>query len=299
MAELAASQHGVVALRQLEALGMAAATVRSWVAEGWLIRLHQGVFAVGHASLRPEGRYLAAVLACGPRAALSYRSAAALLGLRASAAARLDVTAPIRTGRCRPGIRVHRGDRLAADEVHEHLGVPCTTVARTLLDLAVVLDRRGIEAAVETAERNEVFDLRSTIVLLGRHRGRRGVARLRLVLAQFDAEVTNVRSELEARLFHLCVDHGLPRPLVNRRLSVGGRELEVDFHWPRSMLVVETDGARVHGTTGARLRDPERDRLLTDAGWQIRRADWHAVVVNPEPLVLELRRRTAADRPTG
>ena len=119
------------------------------------------------------------------------------------------------------------------------------------------------------------------------------------MLAQFDAEVINVRSELEARFFHLCVDHGLPRPLVNRRLSVGDRELEVDFHWPRSMLVVETDGARVHGTTGARLRDRERDRLLTAAGWQVRRADWHAVVVNPEPLVSELRRRTVADRPTG
>ncbi len=172
-------------------------------------------------------------------------------------------------------------------------------MARTILDLAVVLDHRGLEAAVETAERREALDLRSMTVLLGRHRGRRGVARLRLVLAQFDAEIINVRSELEARFFHLCVDHDLPRPLVNRRLSVGDRELEVDFHWPRSMLVVETDGARVHGTTGARVRDRERDRLLTAAGWQIRRADWHAVVLNPEPLVSELRRRTAADRPTG
>ena len=212
VAELAEQQHGVVGLQQLRDLRVCDSTVRGMVSTQRLIRLHQGVFAVGHSVLRPEGHYLGAVLACGPGAALSHRSAAALWGIRSSAAAKIDVTSSQRCGRKKAGLRVHRGDRLLADEITVERNVPCTTVARTLLDLAGVLPGRGPEAAVETSERLEVFDLRAVSILLGRHRGRRGAARLRRAIAAFDPELIRTRTETEARCYCLCVDAGLPKP---------------------------------------------------------------------------------------
>ncbi len=286
--ELAAKQHGVVALWQLAAAGVSPDTVRAWVRAKRLVRLYQGVFAVGHDSLRREGHFLAAVLACGPGAALSYQSAAAHRGIRDSAAAVIDVTAPIRTGRYRRGLRVHSGERLQADEVEIVDAVPCTTVSRTLLDLAAVLRQRGIEAAVETSERLELFDLRSVTILLARHRGRRGTARLRGILAAFDPEVVRARSETEARFFHLCVACGIARPLVNRLVDAGDRTYEVDFHWPAARLIVETDSP-YHDTTTAHVRDPARDAALRRAGWKLIRCRWHDVVVDRAPLVATVR----------
>jgi predicted transcriptional regulator of viral defense system len=288
-AELAARQHGVVALGQLVALGIPPATVRSWVATHRLIRLYRGVFAVGHRHLRAEGRYLAGVLACGPGAVLSHLTAAALWEIRRSAAALLDVTVPGRTGRKQRRLRVHDASQLPADEITEKDAVPCTTVARTLLDLAAVLPQRGIEAAVETSERLELLDLRSVTILLARHRGRRGTARLRRALAGFDAEVLRARSETEARFFHLCVDSGIPRPLVNRLVEGGGQRYEVDFHWPAARSIVETDSPH-HDTIAARRRDFVRDAALRRAGWKVIRCRWHHVVLDPAPLVETVRR---------
>jgi very-short-patch-repair endonuclease len=292
-AELAARQHGVVALRQLVEAGVAAATVRGWVRSRRLIRLHQGVFAAGHDSLRPEGRYLAAVLACGPGAALSYVSAAAFSGLRRSAASLIDVTAPNRAGRQKPGLRVHRGEHLAADETTVTDAVPVTTIARTLLDLAVVLSPRGVESAVEAAERLELFDLRAVTLLLSRHFGRRGTARLRRVLGDFDSEVVRARSESEARLFHLCLDHGLPRPRLNRHIEAGRERFEVDLCWPDARVIVEVDSP-YHDTTAARARDAYRDAELRRAGWRVIRCRGPEIVDEPERLVFRIRRHLAA-----
>jgi very-short-patch-repair endonuclease len=258
----------VVGLEQLRAAGVPPRTVERWVATGRLVRLYRGVFAVGHAVLRAEGHYLAAVLACGPGAVLSYASAGALWGIRGSAAAKLDVTSPERCGRRKEGIRVHRGDHLRADEVTVHNGVPCTTAARTQLDLAAVLPQPGVDSVVETAERLELFDLRGLTILIARHRGRRGVGRLRRTLAAFDAEVLRARSEPEARFFHACGDRGLPKPLVNRGLDAGAERLEVDMHWPDHRLIVELDSP-YHDTTAAAARDAHRDAALTRAGWRV------------------------------
>ncbi len=287
--ELAARQHGVVALGQLVALGTPPATVRTWVATHRLIRLYRGVFAVGHRHLRAEGHYLAGVLACGPRAVLSHLAAAALWEIRRSAAVLLDVTVGGRTGRKQRGLRVHDASHLRADEITKKDAVPCTTVGRTLLDLAAVLPQRGIQAAVETSERLDLLDLRSVTILLARHRGRRGTAKLRRALAAFDPEVLRARSETEARFFHLCVDSGMPRPLVNRLVEAGGRRYEVDFHWPAARSIVETDSP-YHDTTAAGPRDSVRDAALRAAGWTVIRCRWHDVVVDPAPLVERVRR---------
>ena len=180
-----------------------------------------------------------------------------------------------------------------ADEVTIHDAVPCTTVARTLLDLATAVDPWGLSRAVETAERLELLDLRSLRVLIGRHAGRRGIGRLRRALAAFDPDFLRVRSELEARFLQLCIDRLPERPRVNESIEAGAETFEVDFHWPGARLIVETDGAAFHETTAAGPRDEHRDRLLTDAGWVVIRCGWPEVVMHPERLLARIRAHLA------
>jgi very-short-patch-repair endonuclease len=251
------------------------------------------VFAVGHAALQPKGHLMAGVLAGGERAALSHRSAGGYHGIRLAPSSFVEITVPHNRGRSRDGLKVHTS-LLATDEVLLD-DIPCTTVARTLIDLAAVESRRGLEAAVEAAERLQVFDLRSLSLLLGRHRGRRGVVRLRAVLAAFDAEVVRARTETEARFFHLCVDNGLPAPRVNRFVDAGGSRYEVDCHWSAARLIVEVDSP-YHDTTAARKRDPLRDATLRRYGWTVIRCRWADIVDYPERLLATLRRHLAAAR---
>jgi len=142
--ELAERQHGVVARRQL---ALSAAAVKHALATGRLHEIHRGVYAVGHRRLTQRGRWMAAVLAGGPGAVLSHRSAAALHGIRRSDAVEVTVAGRRR----RPGICMHRA-RLEPDEITVCDGIPCTTVARTLLDLAAVLPPHAVESAMNEAE---------------------------------------------------------------------------------------------------------------------------------------------------
>jgi very-short-patch-repair endonuclease len=288
-AELASRQHGVVALAQLTEQGVSESTVRYWARTRRLLRLHAGVYAVGHDALRPAGHRLAAVLACGPGAVLSYVSAAAHWGIRQTAATVFDISAPIRTGRGRAGFRIHCGARLHRDEVTVEDAVPCTTVARTLLDLAEVLNPSALSRTIETAERMELLDVRKLLTLVGRHARRRGIGRLRHALACFDPDFLRVNSELEARFLQLCIDRLPVRPRVNERIEAGGETFEVDFCWPQHRLIVETDSAEFHDTTAAAIRDAYRDRLLSTAGWTVIRCRWADVVVSPGSLVARLR----------
>jgi Transcriptional regulator, AbiEi antitoxin len=174
LARLAAEQHGVVALRQLPELGLSSSAVRSRVASGRLHRVHRGVYAVGHRVLGVEGRWIAAVLACGRDAVLSHRSAAALWSLRPTTRTAIDVTVPRRVGLSRPGIDVHRATGLEPGDLTRVRGVPCTTVARTLVDLAEVIDRRELARACEQAEVLRRFDARALEGALARTTGRHG-----------------------------------------------------------------------------------------------------------------------------
>lgn len=230
---------------------------------------------------------MAGVLACGPGAALSHRSAAGRVNLRHRPSTFVEVTSPRGIGRTRDGLRVHTGV-LMPDEVELVDEIPCTTVARTLVDLAAVLPVRGIEAAVEASERLELFDLRTLSLLMARHRGRRGMGKLRAVLAAFNAEVLRARSESEARFFHLCRDHDLPLPLVNRFVDAGADRFEVDCQWPEALLIVEVDSP-FHDTTAARIRDARRDAVLRRHGWTVIRCRWEDIM-NPYALVRRLRR---------
>ena len=195
---------------------------------------------------------MAAVLACGPAALLSHQSGAAHWELLASARSRIDVIAP-RSRTVRPGIAVHRirhmhpADRALKD------GIPVTTVARTLLDLAAAIPLRQLKRALEQAERLRLFDLKAIERLLSRSRGHRGRSALVALLGAYSGPPPATRSELERRFLDICSDAGLPRPLVN--VFIAG--FEVDAVWPDRRLVVELDGYRFHHTREAF----ERDRL--------------------------------------
>lgn len=274
---LADDQFGVAHLWQLEALGITSRRVRSWVTSGRAQRIHQGVYVLGHRALRREGYWKAATLACGDRADLSFKSAAALHDLEQTPSGAIDVTVPGRSGRIRKGIRVHSGDHLADDERTVVDGIPCTTIERTILDLASVYDQRRLERLCERAARIDEFDPIALAVLVARHRGRRGVARLRSVLAEWDPDLARVNGELEARLLRAILRAGIERPIVNGRIEAGGTVHEVDFHWPCHRLIVETDGKYFHDTPVAARRDASRDRLHSVAGWHTLRFDWAAV----------------------
>lgn len=284
LARLAARQHGLVSLDQLRALGYSERAVQQRFPTGRLHRVHQGVYAVGHPLLTRKGQYMAAVLACGPGAVLSHRSAAALWGLRDDIRASIDVTAPNRRGRMPNGIDAHRDGSIAqVDRTMLH-GIRCTTVARTLLDLAGVVPVRELRKAVSEAEVLRVLDQTAVRRLIKRSRGRRGVARLRMLLDEIHPQTKRTRSELERLFLRMCSRAALPDPEVNVSLDVDGARLEPDFLWRDAGLIVEADSRRYHDTGSAFQHDRRREQRLLEAGWRIARCTWEQVETEPRRL---------------
>ena len=282
IAHLAGSQHGVVALRQLVDIGLGARAVRARVAAGRLHRIHRGVYSVGHASLGPRAGWIAAVLACGPGAVLSHRSAAALHDLRASASMRVEVLVPRRRSSSPRGVVVRTSSRLAAADVVVVDGIRCTSVARTLLDLAAVLDDDAVEHACDRAEQLRLFDLRAIEEVLARNPGARGSVTLRRVVARLRPGGPRTRSELERRFLAICRTHRLPQPVVNAWIEFDDAGVSPDFLWRSERLIVETDGGETHDTRHAFEADRRRDQLLAAAGYTTLRFTWRQVTSEPE-----------------
>src|SRR3954471_19249016 len=180
MAALAARQHGVVARSQLAALGLGRHVVDRQLERGRLHPVHRGVYAVGHRKLTREGAWMAAVLAGGDGAVLSHRSAAALWGIRDTSAPDVSVIA-VRHRRGRSGLAVCR-ITLAADEVTTHRAIPVTTAARTLLDLAALIDEHQLARAAERAEALRLGSPTSLAELVARYPGRPGVPNVKRLL---------------------------------------------------------------------------------------------------------------------
>lgn len=283
---LADRQHGVVARRDLERLGVSRRAIERRLEAGRLRSLYRGVYSVGHRVVPREGHFLAAVLACGPDATLSHRSAAALWGIRPTARARTEVSCP-RALRPRDGIQLHRAI-LAADERATIEAIPVTTPARTLLDLAAVLDRRQLERAVNEAEVQRIFDGIALAALLDRHPHRHGAPALSAVLADSDPGATRTRSELEAAFLDVVRRHGLPSPEINTRVEAPGSSYEVDALWRPQRLIAELDGAATHSTRRQFERDRLRDTKLTLAGWRVVRITWLRLRGNPAEVAADL-----------
>jgi very-short-patch-repair endonuclease len=293
IAALAGRQHGVVTVAQLLGLGVTRRMIETRLGAGRLHRIHRGVYAVGHSQLTLDGRWMAAVLACGEGAVLSHRSAAAVWGIRESAATRIDVSSPRRAGRSRSGIAVHRATTLKPADVTEVHSIPCTTVARTIVDLAAVVDRGALDYAIHRAEsRRGLLDEGELARLLERLHGFPGTARIsRLLGPPGQLSDDEAKSRLERAFLRLCRRAGLPEPRVNAWvvLPIAAGGLEVDFTWPDRRLAVETDSRRFHDTSRARRNDAQRDRALTLAGWRVARYGWWDVIEEPRKVAEEVR----------
>jgi very-short-patch-repair endonuclease len=249
---LAGCQHGVVGRAQLLAMGVGPEAIKHRVQTGRLHLLYRGVYAVGHQVLSQRGRWMAAVLATG--GVLSHRSAAALWAIRPSTG-RIEITTP-RTRRPRPGLLLHRAV-LPPDEITTHHGIPTTTPARTLLDLAGVLPPHQLQRAMNEAE---IQRLPGPLALLDRYPTKKGRAALR-------TPAPRTRSDLEADFLAFLNDRRFPTPRTNTIIE----GYEVDAVWPDRKLIVELDSWTFHGTRQAFENDRQRDRRLAAKGWTVTR----------------------------
>jgi very-short-patch-repair endonuclease len=259
IAQLADSQDAVVTYRDLVALGYSHDAIRTRVQNGRLHQKYKGVYTVGHRILTPNGHIRAAVLACGPRAVASHHSAARLHDLWYSNRVKYDVTVPGTSRKSRPKIRVHRARRLHPDDITEVDGIPLTSVARTMLDMAAGLRHDPLLRLIEQAERLGLFDLYAIDATLARGGGHRGVRRLRRALRAYRPPPTT-KSGLERRMLRRLHQAGIREPRVNTLVA----GYEADLYFPAARLVVEVDGRPYHDSP----RAFESDRIK-DAAWQM------------------------------
>jgi very-short-patch-repair endonuclease len=265
---LAGRQHGVVTWEQLIAAGLSPRAIERRLEAGWLVRLYKGVYAVGHTALTRRSHLVAAVYACGPSALASHRAAGWLWGILRGAQP-IEVTAP-RSRTARDGFAVHRS-RLIHDEDRAIVdGIPVTSIARTIVDIADVLSENRLADAVHESEVRRLFDLETVERVLDRLPGRKGRHKLGRVLAAYGDVQPFTRSRAERLVHKLCEDHGLPTPRVNTWIA----SEEADFFWPEAGVVLEFDGAETHLTRRAFHEDRARDRALAARGIQVIRATW-------------------------
>lgn len=285
VATLAHRQHGIVARVQLLAMGLGSGAIDGRVAAGRLHPVHRGVYAVGHARLSEQARWLAAVLAAGPQAWLSHGSAAALWRILPSADGPVHLTVASGSHRGRPGLAVHRSSTLGRHETTRRMDVPVTTPARTLVDVADGLPVRQLQRALGEAYALRIVDRSELANAIGAAGRRRGAHRLATLLDEHDLAFTLTRSALEERFLDLCAGANLPMPRVNAEVE----GLVVDFLWPVRGLIAETDGRRYHGHDVAFERDRLRDQRLLAAGYRVVRFTYRQVVRTPESVVATLR----------
>jgi very-short-patch-repair endonuclease len=254
IAALADRQHGVVAVWQLLQLGLGRDAIQYRASIGQLHRVHHGVYAVGYRTLTPKGHRMAAVLAYGPDALLSHQTAAAQWGI-GQPSTKFHVTTPT-TRQSRPAIRAHSGI-LHEEDVTVRDGIPVTSVARTILDLASQLNADRLTRVIEDADRKELFDLKALDRAMSRRPHAPGIRRLRAVLADY-RRPADTRSKLERDFRAFIVRNRLPEPQYN--VVVAG--LVVDVYWPQWKLVVELDGEPYHANPRAFETDRIRDATL-------------------------------------
>jgi predicted transcriptional regulator of viral defense system len=290
IARICQGQHGLVTLEQLEMQGLSVQAVHERLIAGRLHRIHQSVYSLTPRVMTQRGEFMAAVLACGPEAVLSHRSAAYLWGLVDEWREPIDVTAPNRRGRSPDGVAAHRDGALQPIDKTTVHRIPCTSLARTLLDYAGSVPEWELRKAVAQAEVLGVLDLEAMRSILRRGRRRRGVARLHSVLDSIHPQTERTRSELERLFLAMCVRAGLPHPEVNVWLDVpGGNPLQADFLWRDAHLIVEADSRAFHDTASAFEYDRKREQRFQAAGWRVSRCTRFQVEREPERLVATIR----------
>lgn len=246
---------------------------------GRLYPVYRGVYVLGREGISEQGEWQGAVLVGGDGALLSHRSAAALWGLM-SHSPPVEIT--VASSKRVPGIAFHECG-IHPEERTTYKGIPITTVARTLLDVAELVDDYEFELVWEEADRRRLLDLPAIEAVCARGFGRRGLKRVRALL---DMNRPTTRSPLEARVLALCRSHSLPLPQTNT--EVLGRE--VDAFWPEQRLMVEADGYAFHGHRAAFENDRARDAEMQVAGYRVLRLTHRRLDVEPDKVAAQLRR---------
>jgi very-short-patch-repair endonuclease len=236
---------------------------------------------------------MAAVLAYGPDALLSNLSALALKGVRPDNRPVVDVTVPRGRARSRKGIHAHGHTSLADADRAMVDGIPCTSLARTVLDCASRLGHQGVRNAIERAEILRTFDRLEFKDLLARTGGQRGTALVQAVLDDL-REPDWTENDYEAAVLALVRSAGLTEPICQAPMVLGGEPVRIDFLWPRERVALEADSYEFHGTRHAFERDRRRDQLLRLAGYEPLRITWRQLSRHPEQIVELLRSRLAA-----
>lgn len=247
---------------------------------------------MGHRGIARRGRLLAAVLASGEGAVLSHGSAAELLGLWDKQPDCFDVIVPRRAGRKIEGIRWHNVRRPTSAEIVIRDRIPCTTVSRTLVDMAGRTGPVALRQLVAQAAVLRQLDIREVdrILAMGR---RRGASWLRAILEPWrtsDEWKPHLRSPLEARLLPALLSAGIPRPQCNTRMQIEGEWIEIDLLWETQRLAIETDGEGTHGTRGAFQSDRRRDQLLLANGYRVARVTWRQAEEETAAVVERIKR---------
>jgi very-short-patch-repair endonuclease len=279
IAQLATREDGIVERRQLIALGLSAAAIDHRVRAGRLIVLHRGVYTVGHTALTDLGKLRAALIAAGPTAVLSHRTAAALWKLIPSVPPLVEVTVTRKGPRSRNNLRIHETRR--PPDVRTLHSLPLTAPLRTLVDLAPIepqhaLERLCADALVRKLVTQEDVDAAGII----------------------DRDlIAPTRSRFEREFRAALRKAGLPMPVTGYRIP----PYTADFAWPTERVVVETDGWDFHGNRFAFEDDRERDAFLAARGWIVVRVTWRRLRKAPTLVMVQLAQTLAlrASTPVG
>jgi predicted transcriptional regulator of viral defense system len=273
IAAIAGRQHGIVSREQLLALGLTSGEIQYRISIGRLHPIHSGVYAVGHLPISPHAYAYAAVLACGPEAALSHSSAAMLWRIAKEWQFPLEVTA--RAQRTHRRLRIHRSRTLTEADVTEHFGIRVTSPARTLFDNAPRLDDVRLGRALNDLRASHYLSLDDLFELLERHPPTSVTKRLRAHLAHPEEPPT--RSELEDAFVRFAKRYGLPRHRINT--GVSGREADIFF--PEHRLVVEVDSWEYHRDRAQFESDRDRDATRLAAEIATVRVTWERMNLTP------------------
>ncbi|MEI2701192.1 MAG: type IV toxin-antitoxin system AbiEi family antitoxin domain-containing protein [Baekduia sp.] len=279
LVDLANRQHGVVSHEQLIGLGIHDEAIRHRLAAGSLDRLHHGVYAVGHRRLAGSGRRLAAAMSMNAGGAMVAHYSSGhhhSLTTRKPSHGLIEVAVPSYRGGNRTDVRVLRlgsltdKDRVVVD------GVPCTSVPRTLVDLAGVLSEHDLGKAIREAAFRGMLDLPTIAGVIAGVSRPRGVVQLRELLGHEPAR--HCDSLLERRVLQLILDAGLPHPVLQQRFVIGSpaETIYADFCWPELQLVVEADGPH-HELPSFQARDAYRDAELSAQGALVHRVPQRAL----------------------
>ena len=293
-ARRAAGQHGGIRCDQLGACGLDRAAIARRVRKGWLHRVHHGVYAVGFPPQTLEAHFSAAVLAGGDEASLSHWASCANAGLVRWDGRPIDVTVRGESHRRRRGIRFHRVRSLDPRDVTRIRGIPCTTPARAILEIAPQLSDRRLKRLVRKAQAEKLATTRQFAAVLRRAPNHAGAGRIAAIIATGPAPTYSGDEDV---VLDLLLAAGLAHPEVNQRLVVGPATARTpylpDLRWPAQRLIVEIDSAW-HDDPLSQQLDAERQAELEAAGERVLRTTKEQALADPRQLVARL---TAAGAP--